>query len=78
MSRVRHSLYSLMGSFCLAIFSSAPLALAEYEVIDVTGGGTIKGQALWKGPIPKLPPLKVFADLDTCGTRVPSPVLLVD
>ena len=78
MSRVRHSLYSLMGSFCLAIFSSAPLALAEYEVMDVSGGGTIKGQALWKGPIPKLPPLKVFADLDTCGTKVPSPVLLVD
>lgn len=78
MSRLRHYLCSLMSAFCLAVLSSAPLAFAEYEVIDVTDGGTIKGQAIWKGPIPTLPPLKVFADLDTCGTRVPSPVLQVD
>ncbi len=53
-------------------------ARAEYEVIDVSDGATIKGVALWKGEIPKVPPLKVFADLDTCGEKVNSPVLLID
>jgi len=53
-------------------------ALAEYQVIDVSNGGTIKGVAIWKGAVPKIPPLAVKADVDTCGETVPSPVLKVD
>ena len=53
-------------------------AFAEYQVIEVTNGGTIKGVATWKGEIPKVPPLKVFADMDTCGEKEDSPVLLID
>jgi hypothetical protein len=53
-------------------------ALAEYQVVDVSNGGTIKGVAIWKGAIPKIPPLPVKADLDTCGETVPSPVLQVN
>ncbi|OAI45620.1 hypothetical protein AYO43_07905 [Nitrospira sp. SCGC AG-212-E16] len=50
----------------------------EYQVTDVSNGGTIKGVATWKGKIPVIPPLSVKADLDTCGETVPSPVLKVD
>ena len=53
-------------------------AFADYEIVDVTNGGTIKGVAIWKGKIPTIPPLAVKADLDTCGETVPSPVLKVD
>jgi polysaccharide lyase family 4-like protein len=53
-------------------------AVAEYEVIDVSNGGTIKGVAIWKGAVPKIPLLAVKADLDTCGETAPSPVLKVD
>ncbi len=74
----RHSRYRLLCALCLAVFADVSLGFADYEVIDVTDGGTIKGQAIWKGAIPKIPPLKVFADLDRCGTQVPSPVLRID
>jgi hypothetical protein len=51
---------------------------AEYEVIEINDGGTIKGTAMWKGDIPTVPPLKVFADMDVCGETVDSPVLQID
>jgi hypothetical protein len=63
---------------CLAFLADVPFGFADYEVIEVTDGGTIKGQAIWKGAIPKVPPLRVFADMDTCGTEVPSPALRID
>lgn len=66
----------LAGWFALCVHVSN--AAAEYAVIDVSDGGTIKGQAIWKGAIPDVPPLKVFADIDTCGTQVPSQVLRID
>lgn len=70
--------YSLLLAGWLALCVHASDGNAEYAVIDVSDGGTIKGQAIWKGAIPDVPPLKVFADLDTCGTEVPSPVLRID
>ncbi|MBS0170972.1 MAG: carboxypeptidase regulatory-like domain-containing protein [Nitrospira sp.] len=74
--RHRHSPFLLLC--CLAWLLPATSGYADYEVIDVSDGGTVKGQAVWKGSIPKLPPLKVFADLDSCGTQVPSPALRID
>jgi hypothetical protein len=50
----------------------------EYQVTDMTDGGTIKGVAIWEGELPTIPPLPVKADLDTCGETAPSPVLKVD
>ncbi|MDR4478166.1 MAG: hypothetical protein R3B37_00245 [Nitrospira sp.] len=70
--------YRLLFAFCLALCVEVSPVFAVYEVIEVTDGGTIKGQVIWKGDIPKIPPLKVFADIDTCGTQVPSPVLQID
>ena len=69
--------FLLIASMMLAV----PLlgtAFAEYQVIDVSDGGTIKGVAVWKGEIPKVPPLRVFADMDTCGEKVPSQVLQIN
>jgi hypothetical protein len=62
----------------LSLLVTASPGFADYEVIEVPDGGTVKGQAAWKGAIPTLPPLRVFADLDTCGSQVPAPVLRID
>lgn len=51
---------------------------AEYQVIDVKNGGTIKGTATWKGDVPKAEPLKVNADTGFCGQTAPSRALQVD
>ncbi len=76
------SKFLLMQSLMIIFIIAPPLlydkAYAEYQVIDVSDGATIKGMALWKGDIPKVPPLKVFADLDTCGEKVDSPVLQIN
>lgn len=58
--------------------ATAGLALAEYEVIEVKDGGTVKGTATWKGDLPKMPPLKVFADMDFCGEMIETDVLQID
>jgi len=78
MSPRRHRGHRLLLLCCLTGLLTATSGYAEYEIIDVSDGGTVKGQAVWKGSIPKLPPLKVFADLDGCGTQVPSPALRID
>lgn len=78
MSPRRHRGYRRLLFCCLAWCLTATHGYAEYDIIDVSDGGTVKGQAVWKGSIPKLPPLKVFADLDACGTQVPSPALRID
>ena len=73
MSPRRHRGYRLVLLCSLAWLLTATSGYAEYEIIDVSDGDTVNGQAVWTGSIPKLPPLKVFADPDTCGTHVPSP-----
>jgi hypothetical protein len=51
---------------------------AEYRVIDVEQGGTIRGVAKWKGDVPEIPPIIVNQQKDACGRVVPSPVLQID
>ena len=68
----------LLAISLLVSASISGAAFADYEIVDVTNGGTIKGVAIWKGKVPTIPPLAVKADLDTCGETVPSPVLKVD
>lgn len=79
---MRSNRYRLTSWLTVLSFICVPAlyetAKAEYQVIDVSDGGTIKGVATWKGEIPKVPPLRVFADLDTCGDKVNSPVLQID
>lgn len=74
----RSRIYRLLFVLGLCCLGGGAPAWADYNVIEVPDGGTIKGQAVWKGAIPKVPPLRVFADLDACGMQVSSPVLRVD
>jgi hypothetical protein len=67
----------LAGTLGLTI-GLADTGLAEYQVIEVKNGGTIKGVATWKGEIPKAEPIKVNADLSFCGETAPSEALQVD
>lgn len=78
MSRHRSRINRLLVLLALVWLGGVSPGWADYDVIQVSDGGTVKGQALWKGAIPQLPPLRVFADLDACGTQVPSPALQID
>lgn len=78
MSLQRQRNLCLLLACCLAFLAHTTRGYADYEIIEVSDGGTVKGQAVWKGPIPKIPPLKVFADLDACGAQITSPVLRID
>jgi hypothetical protein len=40
-----------------------------YEVVTVTGGGTVKGKISYKGPAPKDETLKIDEDQKVCGTE---------
>lgn len=55
-----------------------PIFAEEYQVIDVTNGGTITGVAVWKGEIPSLPPFADIIHPEVCGETQPSPALEVD
>jgi hypothetical protein len=68
---------SVLGT-CLFLGPSQSVFAEEYQVIDVTDGGTIKGVAAWKGEIPRIPPITLNTDPDVCGVTAPSPVLQVD
>jgi hypothetical protein len=61
-----------------SMLGSIVAAWADYQVVDVKGGGAIKGTATWKGDVPKLDPLKVNSDTSVCGATTPSPALRVD
>ncbi|MBA5870434.1 MAG: hypothetical protein GDA68_10620 [Nitrospira sp. CR2.1] len=78
MSGHRSRIYCLLFVLSLFCLGEGDSAWADYDVVEVSDGGTIKGKAVWKGTIPKVPPLRVFADLDACGTQAPSPVLQID
>jgi hypothetical protein len=65
-------------ALCAVLLGGPAVWSADYQVIDVADGGTVKGQAVWNGEIPKLPPLRVFADMDLCGTEAASSALRID
>lgn len=78
--KVRRNTARIAGTVMSTLLAMtwAGFVFADYEVIDVNDGGTITGMAVWKGDIPTVPPLKVFADMDVCGETVESPVLQID
>jgi hypothetical protein len=55
-----------------------PVFAEQYQVIDVSDGGTIKGVASWKGEIPELPPFTDIIHPEVCGDTQPSPALQVN
>lgn len=58
--------------------SSVPVLAEQYQVIEVTGGGTIKGVASWKGEIPDIPLFRDQIHPEVCGETQPSSALHVN
>jgi hypothetical protein len=56
---------------------SAQSAFAAYEVITVTGGGTIDGVVTLSGAAPAGATLKVTKNQDYCGASIPDPTYTV-
>jgi hypothetical protein len=53
-------------------------ALAAYEVVTVTNGGTIDGVVMLSGTAPTEAPIKVTKNQDYCGQTIPNPAYTVD
>jgi hypothetical protein len=53
-------------------------ALAAYEVVTVTNGGTIDGVVTLSGAAPAEAPIKVTKNQDYCGQTIPDPAYTVD
>lgn len=62
----------------MGILLVAQSALAAYEVVTVTNGGTIDGVVTLSGTAPSEPALKVTKNQDYCGQSIPDPVYTVD
>src|SRR3984957_10692625 len=53
-------------------------ALAAYEVVTVSNGGTIDGVVTLSGTAPTEAPIKVTKNQDYCGQTIPDPAYTVD
>jgi hypothetical protein len=62
----------------IGILLLARNALAAYEVVTVTNGGTIDGVVTLSGTAPSEPALKVTKNQDYCGQSIPDPLYSVD
>jgi len=61
----------------VALLAARP-ALAAYEVVTVTNGGTIDGVVSLSGTAPTEAPIKVTKNQDYCGQSIPDPAYTVD
>jgi len=57
---------------------AAQQALAAYEVVAVTNGGTIEGVVTLSGTAPGEAPIKVSKNQDYCGQTIPDPAYTLD
>ena len=56
---------------------AAPVAQAAYDVVEVKDGGTLTGVVRFAGTPPKLAPLAVSKNRETCGEQKASEALVV-
>jgi Polysaccharide lyase family 4, domain II len=61
----------------VALLATRP-ALAAYEVVTVTNGGTIDGVVTLSGTAPTEAPIKVTKNQEYCGQTIPDPAYTVD
>jgi hypothetical protein len=76
----RHSFIVCAGMATVglvALLATRP-ALAAYEVVTVTNGGTIDGVVMLSGTAPTEAPIKVTKNQDYCGQTIPNPAYTVD
>jgi hypothetical protein len=70
----RRSFMALVGVLALL---AAQQALAAYEVVAVTNGGTIDGVVTLSGAAPGQAPIKISKNQDYCGQTIPDPAYTV-
>ena len=63
---------------CVGALLVAQQALAAYEVVTVTNGGTIEGIVTLSGTAPGAASIKVTKNQDYCGQTIPDPAYTVD
>jgi Polysaccharide lyase family 4, domain II len=76
----RHSFAGVAGAALIGVvvlLATRP-ALAAYEVVTVTNGGTIDGVVTLSGAAPAEAPIKVTKNQDYCGQTIPDPAFTVD
>jgi hypothetical protein len=76
----RHSSLVCTGLSAIAMVAvlAAQPAMAAYEVVTVTNGGTIDGVVTLTGTAPTEAPIKVTKNQDYCGQTIPDPAYTVD
>jgi hypothetical protein len=76
----RHSSIVCAGAAAVGLVALLAMrpALAAYEVVTVTNGGTIDGVVTLSGAAPTGAPIKVTKNQDYCGQSIPDPVYTVD
>ena len=67
----------LTAAAMVAVLAAQP-AMAAYEVVSVTNGGTIDGVVTLTGTAPTEAPIKVTKNQDYCGQTIPDPAYTVD
>jgi hypothetical protein len=55
--------------FLVAIALSGIVCSAQYQVISVTDGSTIRGTVKWQGPVPRLMPSEINKDPQVCDPQ---------
>jgi hypothetical protein len=75
-----HSLFAFAGAVLAGTVAAftCQSALAAYEVVAVTNGGTIDGVVTLSGAAPSEAPIKVTKNQDYCGQTIPDPAYTVD
>src|ERR1700722_16881975 len=76
----RHSSIVCAGAATVglvALLATRP-AMAAYEVVTVTNGGTIDGVVTLSGTAPTEAPIKITKNQDYCGQTIPDPAYTVD
>jgi hypothetical protein len=53
-------------AFALLMLAQCALGQSDYQVINVTNGGTIEGTVKWSGPVPHLVSMPITKDPQIC------------
>ncbi|MDB6092383.1 MAG: hypothetical protein JWN85_5167, partial [Gammaproteobacteria bacterium] len=77
------SRHSVFARACVAVVGvvaslATQQALAAYEVVAVTNGGSIDGIVTLTGAAPAQAAIKVSKNQDYCGQTIPDPAYTVD
>jgi hypothetical protein len=72
------SFIAFAGAALIGTALTCTPALAAYEVVAVTNGGTIDGVVSLSGAVPTEAPIKVTKNQDYCGQTIPDRAYTVD